>query len=299
MARRLRLRLPGRPQALGVVAAVVLVVALVLTGRSLNLGGSGHGAPAQPARAATVNTQAPYRIGTTVDCPPLWPVLAMSNHTSYPAGHPAKPPATATPIACYQTAAQAAGAGYPPAPLPAGAREIGGVYLTPTSSAFRTRCQQVADVLGFGAACPGLLPTLPPGLPPPQLCEAPASCRHGQPLVYAHQGFVVPFGYAGAPSAGGYGALAIVAAPTIGESGRLDPRCREEHQLATLTTHGTRAVLAACADDPQRSFFSGSVLLRWSEQGTSLVVSVLGHGEVNQRLVAAVADHLRLVRPRS
>jgi hypothetical protein len=271
----------------------------VLTGRSLKLGSSGHGAPTRPARAASVNTQAPYRIGATVDCPPLWPVLALSNHASYPAGHPARPPATATPIACYQTAAQAARAGYPPAPLPPGALEIGGVYLTPTGHGFRASCQRVADLLGFGVACPRLLPALPSGLPPPRLCETPASCRRGQPLVFVHQGFVVPFGYAGAPWAGGYGGLGIVAAPTREGTGRLDLQCRDQHRLAMLTTHGTDAVLAACADDPQRSFFSGSVLLRWSEGGTLVVVSVLGHGEVNQRLVAAVADHLRLVPPRS
>jgi hypothetical protein len=57
-------------------------------------------------------------------------------------------------------------------------------------------------------------------------------------------------------------------------------------------------VLADCAEDAQRSFFSGGVLLRWSEADTLVTVSALGHGEVNQRLVAAVAAHLRVVPPR-
>jgi hypothetical protein len=280
-----------------VVAAVVVVVALVLAGRSLHLGGARR-APARPAQATTANTQAPYRIGATVDCPPLWPVLAMSNHESYPAGHPSRPPATAAAIACYQTAAQAARAGYPPAPVPPGALEVGGVYLTPTGGRLRAGCQRAADAVGFGAACPGLLPTLPSGLPQPLLCETGGSCRRGSPLVFSYQGFVVPFGYAGAPSAGAYGWLLIVTAPAGGAGDPPEPQCSDEHRLATLTVHGTRAVLADCADDPQRSFFSGGVLLRWSEADTLVTVGALGHGEVNQRLVAAVATHLRVVPPR-
>src|SRR6266542_4197144 len=51
------------------------------------------------------------------------------------------------PVACYQTTARAASAGYAPAPLPAGALEIGGVYLARTSRGFRARCHQVADRL--------------------------------------------------------------------------------------------------------------------------------------------------------
>jgi hypothetical protein len=282
-----------------VVAAVVLVVALILVGRSLHLvGGQSTVGPARPAQAATANTQAPYRVGATVDCPPLWPVLAMSNHRSYPAGHPARPPATATAIACYQTAAQAARAGYPPAPVPPGALEIAGVYLAPTGGRLRASCQRAADLVGFGVACPGLLPTLPPGLPPPLLCELGGSCRRGEPLVFSYQGFVVPFGYAGAPSAGAYGWLLIVTAPAGGAGDRAALPCLDEHQLATLTMHGARAVVVDCAEDAQRSFFSGGVLLRWSEAGTLVTVSALGHGEVNQRLVGAIAAHLRVVPPR-
>src|SRR5919197_3813519 len=296
MASRLRLRPAGRPGALGVVAAVVLVVALVLAGRSLHLGG-GQRAPARPAQAASANTRAPSGSGAPGAAPPLWPVLAMSNHQSYPAGHPARPPATATAIACYQTAAQAARAGYPPAPVPPGALEIGGVYLTPTGGRLRARCQGAADTAGVGAACPGLLPTLPPGLPPPLLCEMGGSCRRGRPLVFSYQGFVVPFGYAGAAEAGAYGWLLIVTAPARGAGDRSAPPCLDEHQLATLPMRGTRAVMADCAEDEQRSFFSGGVLLRWSEADTLVTVSALGHGEVNQRLVAAVATHLRVVPP--
>jgi hypothetical protein len=40
-----------------------------------------------------------------------------------------------------------------------------------------------------------------------------------------------------------------------------------------------------------------SVLLRWSQQGTFVLLSVLGSSDVNQRLVVTLADHLRLVTP--
>ena len=112
MAPRFRLRPASGPQMLGGVAATVLVAALLLTGLLLPGGSSNPRPAASPARTTTVNTQAPYRLGGKVECPPDWPVLAMSNHTSYPAGHPAKPPTTATAVACYQTTAKAATAGY-------------------------------------------------------------------------------------------------------------------------------------------------------------------------------------------
>jgi hypothetical protein len=63
--------------------------------------------------------------------------------------------------------------------------------------------------------------------------------------------------------------------------------------------HGARAVLATCSDDPHGSFFGNSVLLRWSQRGTLVVVGVPGHSGVNQRLVVALADHLHLVPPAS
>src|SRR6266511_3257374 len=120
MARRWRVGLASSPKMLGVATAAVLIIALLITGRWLN-SGAGPGRSLPPAGSGPADSQAPYRIGGKVDCPLLWPVLAMSNHTSYPAGHPTRPPPSATPVACYQTTARAASAGYAPAPLPAGA----------------------------------------------------------------------------------------------------------------------------------------------------------------------------------
>ncbi|HEX6678814.1 MAG TPA: hypothetical protein VF486_27825 [Actinomycetes bacterium] len=306
MARRLRRSgAAGRPGALGVVAAAVLVAALVVTGRGLDVrGGARHPpAAASPVPGTADTTQAPSRLG----CPALWPVLATSDHASYPAGHPSRPPPGARAVACYQTSAQAAGAGYAEAPLPDGAMEVGGVYLVPTGRAFRASCRQAAGRLGFAVPCPGLLPTAPPGAPPPRLCAVPATCRRGHALRFLQGGFVVPPGYVGAP--GGFSALSVAATPTRDAAGGFALRCQDEHWIATPTVHRTQGVLAACVDDPQRSSLGGSVLLRWSEQGAIVVVSVLDWSsagrwsdssrwsEVNQRLAVAVADRTRLVAP--
>jgi hypothetical protein len=56
-------------------------------------------------------------------------------------------------------------------------------------------------------------------------------------------------------------------------------------------------VVATQGDEPA-SVLGGSVLVRWSERGTFVVVTTAGSGEVNQRLVMALADHMRLVEPR-
>jgi hypothetical protein len=288
-----RLRAAGSRQALGVVAATVLLAALVLTGRLLD-GDGGSSPPRLPARAVAASPQAPNRVGGKVDCPRAWPVLAMSNHASYPAGHPARPPADAKPVACYQTLAQAISAGYPSAPLPPGALEVFGVYLTEPGRTFRASCQQAADRLGFAVPCPGLLPTQAPGTAPGGLCDEPGICRRGQLLAFIQDGFVVPFGYAGA--IGGYGTLSIVATPGGATSGRRPFQCPGERVIATPTVHRVRAVLAACPKAIP-SVLGGGVLLRWSERRVSLEVSTPGAGRVNQLLVIAIADRVRLVRP--
>jgi hypothetical protein len=290
MAPRFRFRPTSSPRRLGGLAATVLAAALVLTALVLPGGSSDPGPAASPTRTTSISTQAPYRLAGKIECPPAWPVLAMSNHTSYPAGHPAKPPATAAAVVCYQTTVKAASAGYAPAPLPAGALEVGGIYLTPTSRGFRAHCQQVADRLGFAVPCPGLLPTSPPGVPSLRLCQEPSTCRPGQPVVFTQE-FVAPFGAVGAPD--GYGALLIAATPTHGSAGL---QCPSERRIATPTIQRTRAVLAACQQDAPW-VLGGSLRLRWSQHDTLMAVSVPGPSDSNQRLVIAMADHVRLVSP--
>jgi hypothetical protein len=298
MARRLPFGPVSGPTMLGAVAAAVLVAALVLTGRLLDVGG---GEPRPPTRASlagqagTISTQAPYRLGGAFTCPPSWPVLAMANHLSYPAGHPTRPPPSAVAVACYHTEDQAAGAGYPVAPLPPGVLEVDGIYLTPTGHAFQARCQQVADRLRLVVPCPGLLPTAPPGAPPPQLCGPPPTCQRGQPVVITQPAFTGPFGYGGAGD--GNGGLFIVAAPAQSVTGQSGPRCRNEYRLATLTVQGNWAALGTCSDDPESSWFGRSVLLHWWQRDTLVVVSVIGHSDINRRLVVALANHLIFVSP--
>jgi hypothetical protein len=93
MARRLRVGPASSPKTLGVVAAAVLVVVLVVTGRALNPGSVVPPAVSSSAHSATASSHAPYRLGGAVDCPSAWPVLAMSNHASYP-GRPPRPAAS-------------------------------------------------------------------------------------------------------------------------------------------------------------------------------------------------------------
>jgi hypothetical protein len=184
------------------------------------------------------------------------------------------------------------------------AHEVGGVQLTPTSRAFRASCQQVANRVAFAIPCPGLLPTSPPDTPPPQLCEEMTACERGRWMVFIHH-FAVPSGYVGAlggsDTVGRFGVLVVVTLPAHGSPGGSALRCQNERQLATPTVQGTPAVLAACVDDPRGAYFSlgGHMLLRWSQQGTLVTISVRGHSEVNQRLVVALADRLHLVPPRS
>jgi hypothetical protein len=58
------------------------------------------------------------------------------------------------------------------------------------------------------------------------------------------------------------------------------------------------AALGACSDDPESSWFGHSVLLHWRQRDTLVVVSVVGHSDVNRRLVVALANHLLFASPR-
>ena len=91
-------------------------LALVVTGRVLSVSDP----PSSVRPPATAPAPVPYRVGDRLACPHTKPVLAASDGRSYPLGHPARPPASAGPVACYATVAEATAAGYPEAPLPAG-----------------------------------------------------------------------------------------------------------------------------------------------------------------------------------
>jgi hypothetical protein len=273
---------------LGVLAAVLLVTALVLTGRT-HYGGPGRSST-HPSRTETAD--APYRLGGgRYGCPLGRPVLAMADGRSYPPGHPARPPQLARAVGCYQTPQEAATAGYPSAPLPAGALVIGGVYLAPTDWAFRSRCQLAADRLGFAVPCPGLLPTSAPGTAPPELCGQRFPCDRGRGFFFRQQGFTVPPGYLGVDKQP-QGSLEIIASPTR-QPTVVNLACQTERPIATVRVQASRALLVGC---PGWSS-SGQVTLRWMQAGVRISVSLQGASVVNQRLAIALATHLRLVRP--
>jgi len=288
MPRRLHLGPVNGLQALGVAAAAVLVLALVVTGRSLR--GDGTRPSAQPARPAAAD--APYRIGERVTCPLAHPVLATADGRSYPPGHPARPPRDADPVACYQTAAQATAAGYAPAPPPAGVLELGGVYLVPTSGRLHRRCQEAAELLGFAVPCPALLPQPPPNAPPPTLCDRRLPCSPEAGFLLEVSGFVVPPGYVGIDPATGARLVIGAAKPAAA----FPVACFGERPVATVNVRGTHGRLSECP--PESTVHRGSVLLRWRERGVVMVVSVYGHTDLNRRLVLALVTHVKPVLPK-
>jgi hypothetical protein len=284
---RLRVGRPSGLKMLGLLAAALLVTALVITGRT-QYGGPGRSStPPESDRAA----DAPYRLGGGYRCPLRRPVLAMADGRSYPPGHPTRPPQDARAVACYQTPQEAAAAGYRPAPLPAGALVIGGVYLAPTDRAFRSRCQLAADRLGFAVPCPGLLPTSAPGTAPPQLCGQRFPCDRGRGFFFRREGFQVPPGYLGVDKQP-QGSLELTAAPTR-QATVVNLACKTERRIAIVRVQASRAVLVGC---PGWSS-SGQVTLHWTQAGTRISVSLQGASVVNQQLLIALATHLRVVRP--
>jgi hypothetical protein len=279
----LRLRPGSGPTLLGVLAGVVLVLALVVTGRVL--GGPGPRPPPRPA--TTAPTPAPYRVGDRLACPHTDPVLAASDGRSYPLGHPTRPPRSADPVACYATVADAAAAGYPKAPLPAGALELDGVYLVPVPEGVRRDCRRAAGRLGFAVPCPRLRPTPSLGAPAPDVCPGPCG-DPGFGFLFEDTGFLVPSGYVGAYPEGGR-RLAVAAARRPAAAALACPGGRP---VGEARVRGRLGGLFECPPSP--SPHDSGLLLRWREGGTVMALSVTGHLADVRRLVLALAAHLEL-----
>jgi hypothetical protein len=285
---RLRLGPARAPALLGVLAAGVLLAALVVTGRSQHLAADRQ--PARPPAAPAADTT-PVSLGAIWACPSLAPVPAFAGHHSYPPGHPAAPPSGTRPAACYPTAVEAAAAGYPPAPPPAGTLEVGGVYLTPTGRWFQRRCQQAADGLGFAVPCPALLPATSPHAVPPEPCGRQFPCVRGGAFLLDHDGFVVPPGYVGADGQA-QGRLVVAATSRADD---LAAVCEEPQRLvAAVTPHGMAGQLIECSG---AGLHHDSMLVRWRERGAVMAVSVLGHARLQEQLALTVAEHTRVISP--
>jgi hypothetical protein len=288
MPRGLRLR-PGSGRKLpGVVVGVVLVVALVVTGRMLS--GPGLRSSAQPT--GTTAAPAPYRVAERFACPHTHPVLATSNRRSYPLGHPTPPARDAIAVACYDTTAAATAAGYAEAPLPAGALKLEGVYLVPVPDRVRRACQQAAGRLGFPVPCPTLRPVPSRGSQPPAVCQRPLPC--GDPefgFLFEDSGFVVSPGFVG--NWQGVGRRLVVAAARRPTATAV--ACVGERPVAQARVRGHSGGLFQCPPDggPHRD----GLLLRWRERDTIMAVSVTGRLAGHRRLVLALAAHLELVPP--
>jgi hypothetical protein len=285
---RLRLGPARAPALFGVLAAGVLVTALVMTGRFQHL------APDRPQATPAVMAgpgTTPVSLGAIWRCPLPAPVPAFADHHSYPPGHPAAPPSRTRPAACYPTTAQAAAAGYAPAPPPDGSLEVGGVYLTPTGRWFEQRCQQAADRLGFAVPCPVLLPAMSPQAVSPNPCDRQFPCLRGGAFVLDQVGFVVPPGNLG--PAGQARARLVVAASSRAD----DPAvvCEERQRLVrTVTPHRMAGRLIECSG---AGLHHDSMLVRWEERDVVMAVRVLGHAGLQERLALAVAEQTQVVSP--
>jgi hypothetical protein len=285
------------PRLVGLVAAVLLVAALVITGRVQSWAPPPPPAPPDRTDAAA----APYRIGSSFRCPLARPVLVMSSGHSYPPGHPAPALQGATAVACYQSVEQASTAGYLQAPLPAGTDELFGVYLVPTGSQLQRQCQRAADRLGFAVPCPGLLPTRSPGSAPPRVCDRRHEyevdgCGKGLPFVLEWEGFAVPPGYIGV---GKQPLGHLIIAATKGTP-RFPLACPGERTVATVKVRRMPARLLRCPSNASGySLHGGGVLLRWSQRDLVVMVSLQGWTPLNERLVQTLAAHLQFMPPAS
>jgi hypothetical protein len=288
MPRRLQLGKRISPTVLGVVVAAALVVGLVVTGRLLRVPTADT-----PVQSAATIVAAPYRIGERLACPLAHPVVAVAGGRSYPPGHPTPTPPDARVVGCYDSTGQASAAGYPPAPLPPGALDLDGQYLIPTPRQLHHQCRQAANRVGFAVPCPKLLPAVAPNTEPPAPCDLSSmpSCTPRSGYLLQAGGFTVPSDRIIAYQ--NYGARLVIAAAKRLSATAVS--CTEERPIATTRVRARVGALFWCPPDAWPH--GGSVLLRWRERGTILVVSVTGNSGLHQRLVVALAEHLNLVRP--
>ena len=154
MPRGWRLRPGGGPGLLGMVAGVLLVLALVVTGRVLD----GPDPRSRSSRRAPPRPRPPTGWGSG---PPARNPSGARHRRGrgFPPGHPTPPARDAGAVACYGAAAEAAAAGYAEAPLPVRALNLGGVYLVPVPHGVRRACRRAAERLGFPCPARGCCPS--------------------------------------------------------------------------------------------------------------------------------------------
>jgi hypothetical protein len=293
MWQRVGARLASRPNTLAGAAVILFVAVLVLTGRWLTTDRRERRPDPGLVRASTAGTQAPVRIGTRTECPPGWPVLAASNPTSYPPGHPGKPPpggprspairrplrrpALAMPRHRRQPACWRSAASTSPRPAPASEPAAGG---PPT---------------GSSSPCPA-----PDCCPPWRRACSRRDCVRSHPPARAD-------GSSGSSGTGSRSRPATAAPPTTA------PWTSPPTRPPAAPTGSCRRVrmragwLRRPCTRPGRCWRPAPRKAN-SRAGRHDAVALVpagppgggrrhGWSEVNQRLVVAVAEHLRLVEP--
>lgn len=209
-------------------------------------------------------------------------VSARFGKLAFPAMHPFHPAITVRPARCFGSLAAAAHAGYRAAAPPPNAVVLDGIYLLPVSSDLRAACHLSADAAGFSVPCPGLLPAAE------QSWECPCVGEFGFNLmVFAS----APWTYLGdAP-----GSIHLVfGASRDPSSPWVD--CTGAAGLGKLTMGGITGTLLSCppaSEGPN----GGHLLFRWTESAITYIVSAHGHTTANQRLIAALVEHLTLTAP--
>jgi hypothetical protein len=286
-AHRWRIGAVRGPTVLGVIVAGVLVIAVVITGRWQAPGRPATRPPAPPAAAV------PLSLGPTRACPLAAPVPGFADHRSYPPGHPAAPPRSVRPVACYQTTMLATMAGYPPAPHRPGRWRSAGSTSPPPASSSAAAASGPPTAWASRSPAPGCC------RPcrrvrcrrPPVTSGSPARRAMGLGLCWRRTGSWCHRGYVGAAGQA-HGRLVVAAANQatnhiVACEGRQRP-------VATVTPHGIRGRLVQCTGS---GVHYASVLVRWRERGVVMVVSVLGHDQLQQQLAMTVAEHARVVSP--
>ena len=177
------------------VAAAAVAVAVMAARPSGRLSVEPTDAPPTGDVTEAALVLAPLRTADGWRCPAASGVRAAGS-VYYPAGYPVTAAADVRPEGCYETAAQAAAAGYRRPPTPAGSVLVEGIYLERVRT---DDCARAARAAGFAVPCPARLP-VPAGT---SLCrEACVFEERGGPhprrstrdagVVFQHRDFFVP-----------------------------------------------------------------------------------------------------------
>jgi hypothetical protein len=229
-------------------------------------------------------------------CAPVAPYAAYADpRRYYPLDHPALPPDTVRPAACFGTEVAALTAGYARAATPVGYIDEGAVYLGSASKTFERSCPAASAALGYAVPCPSLLPLPTRGaeLPGcgPQGSAAPGCVDQraefsfpGQPPVFSFQ------------SSGDTVTLTdvlIQAFPADNPPGPFsDAHCDRGPPVGTVVVGGDLASYFVCGGETP---LVGHLMLRWTHGRVTCQVALLPNSDIARRVALDIAEHIRYV----